>query len=72
MLFLDTETVPKAVSDPQIFYEAVFKYHTIFQEKLTSLGFNYQTWLKANKKESFQAFQDEKSRCVITLTLGLK
>ena len=57
MLFLDTETVPKAVSDPQIFYKAVFKYHTIFQEKLTSLGFNYQTWLKANKKLMVLRFQ---------------
>ena len=34
MLFLDTGIVPKAVSDPQIFYEAVFKYHMIFQENL--------------------------------------
>ena len=41
-LFLDTEIIPKAAPDPQMIYEAVFKYHTIFQEKLSSLGFNHQ------------------------------
>ena len=31
-------TVSKAVSDPQIFYEAVFKYFMIFKEKWLELG----------------------------------
>ena len=37
-VYLDTETVPKAVSDPQMIYEAVFMYHVLFKKKINKFG----------------------------------